>query len=168
MFLFSVDISFAALIANLIVSAACQVLAVRRYFYEGRGLINRVIWLALFSAVAGWLLARNSHIDLQVAFGLAIAPSLCLFSSCLNIAKRILPELTPFAIIEMFTSFKNAWVHPADRIRSKARTSAYPMDTTDLHPFIAQPSRPAPKPHRSSNVKPNPSRTAPGSSTVIR
>ena len=162
LFLFSVDMAIAAMIASLLVSAACQILAVHRYFYEGHGLLNRGIWLALFSAATAYILARNSQMDVQVAFGIAIAPSLYLFSSCLNIEKRLSPELTPFAIIEMFTSLKNAWVQPADRIRSKARTSVYPMDAADLHPSIAQPPQPAPKPHRSKNLKPNTSGTAPG------
>ncbi len=119
LFLFSVEIATATLAACLIMSAVCQLLAVRRYFYEGRGLLNRIIWLLLFSTAAAYILERNSQIDLPVAFGAAIAPCLCLVSSCHNISKRLLPELTPFAIIEMIISIKNAGVYPADRVKTK-------------------------------------------------
>ncbi len=69
LFLFSVEVAIAALTASLIISAAFQITALRRYFYVGRGLFNRVIVLLLFSAAAGFKLAHTGLIDLPVALG---------------------------------------------------------------------------------------------------
>jgi hypothetical protein len=97
MFLFSVEVATATLAASLIISAVFQILALRRYFYVGRGLLNRAIVLLLFSAAAGFKLAHTAPVDLPIAIGVSIVPSLCLFPSCMNISARILPELTPQA-----------------------------------------------------------------------
>jgi hypothetical protein len=61
------------------------------------------------------------------AFRVTIAPCLCLFSSCLNISKRLLPELTPIAIIGMIIRIKNARIHPADRVLANPHRSLYPI-----------------------------------------
>lgn len=153
LFLLSVDVASAAMAACLSVSAACQLLALRRYFYEGRSLLARVIWLSLFSAAAAFILERNNRIDIQLAFGVAIAPCLCLFSSCQNIAKRLLPELTPFAIIQMIIHFKNAWVHPADRVMAKSRPSVNLTDADNFQPTAPPPS---PPPVKSLRMAPGP------------
>lgn len=132
LFLLSVDVASAAMAACLSVSAACQLLALRRYFYEGRSLLARVIWLSLFSAAAAFILERNNQIDIQLAFGVAILPCLCLFSSCQNIAQRLLPELTPFAFIDMIHRMRYARRHSEDRAMSDPPASLYATDLTCL------------------------------------
>ena len=69
LFIFSIEVATAALAACLTISAAFQILALRRYFYVGRGLLNRVIVLLLFSAAAGFKLAHTGTVDLPVAIG---------------------------------------------------------------------------------------------------
>ena len=64
LFLFSLEIATITLAVSLIFSAVSQTLAVRRYFYVGRGLLNRVVWLMLFSAAAAFKLAQTCQIDL--------------------------------------------------------------------------------------------------------
>ncbi len=147
LFWFSLEIATAVFTACLTISAACQVLAVRRYFYVGRGLLNRLIWLMLFSAAAAFILADLCQIDLQVAFGISIVPSLCLFSSCLNISARLLPELTPFGIREIIIDLKTFLIHPPDRV-------------------IPEPQAPFFSPRRSNLQRPSDHRTA--SSTKAR
>jgi hypothetical protein len=98
---FSFEIVLASLIACLITSAVCQMSAVRRCFYEGRGLGNRLTWLFLFSSVSAYNLIQTSHFDFPIAFGLCILPSLCLFATCLKVSAKILPELTPLGIQEL-------------------------------------------------------------------
>jgi hypothetical protein len=139
LFLFSVDVAIAALTASLIMSAAFQITALRRYFYVGRGLRNRVIVLLLFSAVAGFKLAQGGLIDLPVALGVSIVPSLCLFPSCMNISARILPELTPLGIIEIIITAKNFLIHSGDRAVPNPQSSIYPTCGDKFQPPL--PSR---------------------------
>ena len=150
LFLLSVDVATAAMAACLIVSAICQLLALRRYFYEGHGLLNRVIWLALFGAAAAHVLERNSHIDLQLAFGVVIAPCLCLFSSCHNIARRLLPELTPFALMDLIRRIKNARRHSEDRAMGMPSASRYATGQTR---FCAPPAGSTPLSVKSHRTK---------------
>ena len=133
---FSVEIATAALAACLTISAICQILALRRYFHEGRGLLNRVFWLPLFSATAAYILWHTIWIDLQIAFAVMIIPCLCLYPACLDISNRLLPELTPFAIMEIIRRIRDARIHPADRLLAKPRNSLYPL-TSDNLPTMA-------------------------------
>jgi hypothetical protein len=160
LFLFSLEIAAAALAACLIISALCQALAVRRYFYVGRGLLNRVIWLMLFSGAAALQLAHTCQIDLQVALGISIIPNLCLFSSCQNISARLLPELTPSGIWEIIISVKSFLFHPAEKVIPDPNASLYPMGRGNLHPPSA--------PTASSSVKtPGAERVKPDASGVV-
>jgi hypothetical protein len=155
LFLFSLEIATTALVVCLIIGAACQALAVRRYFYVGRGLLNRFIWLMLFSAAAAFTLVHTCQIDLQVAFGISIVPSLCLFSSCLNISARLLPELTPFGIWEIIIRLKSFLIHPPDRILPNPHAPLYPMGRGNLHPPSAHTAAPLAKAHGAKRVKPD-------------
>lgn len=148
LFLLSVDVAAAAMAACLIVSAICQLMALRRYFYEGRSLLNRVIWLSLFSAAAAAILERNNGIDIQLAFGVTIAPCLCLFSSCQNIAKRLLPELTPFAFIHMIRGIKNARRHSENRAMADPPASLYATGRPRFYPRRADKTPLTVKPRR--------------------
>ena len=125
LFLFSIEIATATMTACLIISAAFQILALRRYCYLGRGLLNRLIVLLLFSAAAAYKLSHTSQIDLLVAFGISIVPSLCLFPSCMNISARILPELKPIGIIKVIISAKNYIIHSGERVVPEPQASLY-------------------------------------------
>ncbi len=158
LFMISFEIARAALAACLIISAICQILALRRYFHEGRGLLNRVFWLSLFSAAAAYILTQTIWIDLQIAFMVMIVPCLCLNSACLKISKRLLPELTPFAIMEIIRRIRDARIHPADRVMAGPRISLYPLASDNLPPPQAAKSKPSAKPQQ----------TTPGSCKVAR
>ena len=123
LFIFSIEVATAALAACLTISAAFQILALRRYFYVGRGLLNRVIVLLLFSAAAGFKLAHTGPVDLPVAIGVSIVPSLCLFPSCMNISARILPEITLLGIIKLIINAKNLLLHSGDRVMPDSQAS---------------------------------------------
>ena len=105
--LFSVEVTVTALITGLIVSAGCQLLALRRIFYEGRGYTNRLMWILLFITVSAHILTDRSQIDFPVAIGLSVIPSLCMFATCLTVCARLLPELTPAAILELSRRLMN-------------------------------------------------------------
>ena len=136
LFLFSIEIATATITACLIISAAFHILALRRYCYLGRGLLNRIIVLLLFSAAGAYKLSHTSQIDLLVAFGISIVPSLCLFPSCMNISARILPELTPIGIIKIIINVKNFITDSSVR--------PIPDPHASLSPIYSGPPQPAP------------------------
>ena len=109
---FSVEIAGATLIACLLTSAVFQMLAMHRFFYEGRGVTNRLIWLFVFSAASAYNLASTSDFDFSIALALCILPSLCMFTTCIKISANLLPELTPVGILELTRRFMNFVASP--------------------------------------------------------
>ena len=155
LFLFSVEVATAALAACLAISAVFQILALRRYFYVGRGLLNRAIVLLLFSAAAGFKLAHTGPVDLPIAIGVSIVPSLCLFPSCINISARILPELTPLGIWKIIIKAKNVFIHSGDRVMPDPQASHSPVCSGTALPPPALKAVPSVKNHRARRVKPD-------------
>ena len=155
LFLFSIEIATATLTACLIISAAFQILALRRYFYLGRGLLNRIFVLLLFSAAAAFKLANTSQLDLLVALGVSIVPSLCLFPSCMNISARILPELTPSGIMEIINHAKNFLIHSGDRDIHDPQTSLSPVYRVTPQPLPVSKALPSVKNRGPRRVKPD-------------
>lgn len=155
LFLFSLEIAVVALVACLTTSFVCQVLALHRYFYVGRGLINRIIWLMLFSAATGFELTHRCQVDLQVALGVAIVPNLCLFPACLKISARILPELTPFGIWKLLISLKHFLIHPAEKVRPDSHTANYEPGGGNLNPTAAGCRAPSTKASRARHLESN-------------
>ena len=155
LFLFSIEIATATLTACLIISAVFQILALRRYFYLGRGLLNRLIVLLLFSAAGAFKLAHISQIDVLVAFGVSIVPSLCLFPSCMNISARILPELTPPAIMEIIINAKNFIIHSSDRAFPDPQASLSAVYSGTPQPPPVSKSVPSFKNRRAGRIKPD-------------
>lgn len=129
LFLFSIEIATATMTACLIMSSAFQIPALHRYFYLGRGLLNRVIILSLFSAAGTFKLSYTGQIEPLVAFGITIVPSLCLFPSCMNISARILPELTPLRIIKIIIKTKNSLIHSDDRVQPEPQVTLGPTSS---------------------------------------
>jgi hypothetical protein len=138
--LFSIEIAACALITCLMVSATIQLLAVRRYFYEGRGLVNRMVWIALFSASSAHNLTNISQIEWSIAVAISILPSLCLFASCLAIAAKLLPELTIVGIFKMTKRLINF-------MRDRRKKSPPPKSPTLLasRPRSMRPNRKVPQ-----------------------
>jgi hypothetical protein len=152
---FSVEVATAALTASLIISAAFQITALRRYFYVGRGLLNRFTVLLLFSAAAGFKLAHTSPIDLPVALGVSIVPSLCLFPSCMNISARILPELTPLGIIKIIIKATKLLIHCGNRVMPEPQESLHPASGGNSQPPPALKPAPSIKDRGAGLVKPD-------------
>ncbi len=160
LFAFSVEVTASAMAACLVISAASQLLAVRRYFYTGRGLLSRLVWLLLFSAASAFSLMQRVQLDPPVALGISTVPSLCLFTSCLNIAARLLPELTPFVIIDMIISLKNVVIHSRDRVSEDPPPPPYPIGRSDLQPSAVPTPAASAKTSARSPVKPDAGRAA--------
>lgn len=155
LFIFSVEVASASLAACLAVSAAFQILALRRYFYVGRGLLNRIIIIMLFSTAAGFNLAHTGAVDITVAIGVSIVPSLCLFQSCMNISARILPEITPWVIIKLIIKTKNHFFHSDDRVMPDPQTSLSPVCSNTPQPPSVPVAASSVKSREESNIKPD-------------
>jgi len=155
LFLFSVEVAIAALTASLIISAAFQISALRRYFYAGRGLFNRFIVLLLFSTAAGFKLAQTGLIGLPVALGVSIVPSLCLFPSCMNISARILPEVTPSGIIKMMITAKNFLLPSSSLVIPDPQASLSPVRSSTPQPPPTLKAAPSIKDRGTGHVKPD-------------
>ena len=149
LFVFSIEITTSAMGACLIMSAASQVLALRRYFYAGRGILSRVIWLMLFTAASAFNLMQTAQLDPQVAFGISLVPNLCLFTSCLNIAERLLPEVTAFGIVKTIIQLKSIICHSSDKNIADPLASLYPEGHNNPHPPAARQARHMAKANRS-------------------
>ena len=158
LFLFSLEIATATLTACLILSIAFQILALRRYFYFGRGLLNRIIILLLFSAAGAFNLVYTGRIDPFVAFGVSIVPSLCLFPSCMNISARIFPELTPAGIMEIISNIKKFLAHSDDPTITYPQASLYPGCGGNLKRSSVLKVKPSVKDHRKGCAEPDASR----------
>jgi hypothetical protein len=158
LFLLSLEIAAATLTACLIISIAFQILALRRYFYLGRGLLNRIIVLLLFSAAGAFNLSHSDQLNPFVAFGVSIVPSLCLFPSCMNISARIFPELTPLGIMEIIINAKNFLTHPGAGVIADPQESLCPVCGGNLQPSAALKAKPSVKDRESGSVKPDASR----------
>jgi hypothetical protein len=130
LFLFSVEVATAALAACLAISAVFQILALRRYFYVGRGLLNRAIVLLLFSAAAGFKLEHTAPVDLPIAIGVSIVPSIIIKA-------------------------KNVLIHSGDRVMPDPQASHSPVCSgTPLSPPTLK-AAPSVKNHRASRIKPD-------------
>jgi hypothetical protein len=153
--LFSIEIATATMTACLIISAAFQILALRRLFYLGRGQLNRLIVFLMFSAGGAFQLAHTTQIDLRVAFGVSIVPSLCLFPSCMNISARILPELTPLGIMEIIITAKNFIFYSGDRATPDPHASLSPVYSCSPQPPPVSKAVASLKNRRASGIKPD-------------
>lgn len=78
----------------LALGLVCQLLAVTRYLYVGRGLINRLCWF-VFCAVIISLdpLQTGHHFELTTNFALYLIPASCLVGACLQLTSLLLPEV---------------------------------------------------------------------------
>lgn len=83
-----------ALLTALAVGLISRLLLIRRYFFTGRGLINRILWALLVAAAAAANpLAMPVSADFWAAFAAHLIPSACLFAVCFSLAAKLLPEL---------------------------------------------------------------------------
>ena len=78
----------------LLLGLVCRLLAVTRYFYEGRGLVNRLLWYIFCAAITSLDLLQTGHrFDLTSSFVLYLIPASCLTGDCLKLTSLLLPEM---------------------------------------------------------------------------
>lgn len=78
----------------LLLGSACQLLAITRYCYTDRGLLNRLSWFALCAVLTSMdLLDKGQPYDLTTGTVLYLVPAVCLASHCLEFSAMLFPEI---------------------------------------------------------------------------
>lgn len=80
---------------SLLVAGAAQILHLIRYLYESQGTAGKLIlWFIPCTGLTAWIInQRHPYPELALAGTLAVVPTLCMLSSCLYLARMLLPEI---------------------------------------------------------------------------
>jgi len=116
------DTTLAVFCVSLLVACAAQILHLIRYLYESQGIIGRLLlWFIPCTGLTAWLISqRHPYPELALAGTLTIVPTLCILSSCLYLARIILPELGDLRVVATIIN-KNrgaAWALIFNKIRT--------------------------------------------------
>lgn len=87
---FSLDAAATCLLLGLV----CQLLAITRYCYTGRGLMTRLLWFVMCAALSSLVSSEiRQPFDFTTGFALALVPTSCLAGGCLEFTAHLLPEI---------------------------------------------------------------------------
>ncbi len=115
------DTTLVVLGVGLLVGCAAQILHFIRYLYESQGIIGKLLlWFIPCTGLAAWIISqRHPYPVLPLAATLAAVPTLCMLSSCLYLARIILPEIGDLrAIVQIIANNRGAaWDHIMEKIR---------------------------------------------------
>ncbi len=82
-----------ALMTCLIVGLVTQFTCIRRYFYDGHGILNHMVWFLLSVIItASDRFELNSYLDTNMAFFLYFFPVCCLLDACMKFSTKLIPE----------------------------------------------------------------------------
>jgi hypothetical protein len=95
------DATLVVFCVGLLVGCAAQILHLIRYLYESQGIIGKLIlWFIPCTGLTAWIISqRHPYPELALAGTLAAVPTLCMLSSCLYLARIVLPELGDLRVI---------------------------------------------------------------------
>jgi len=89
-FRLNIDLAVTCLLLGLV----CQLFAITRYLYTGRGLINRLLWYAFCAAITSLDILQTGHpFDFTTSIVLYLLPASCLAGVCLEFTSLLLPEI---------------------------------------------------------------------------
>jgi hypothetical protein len=115
------DTTLVVLGVGLLVGCAAQILHFIRYLYDSQGIIGKLLlWFIPCTGLAAWIISqRHPYPVLPLAATLTAVPTLCMLSSCLYLARIILPELGDLrAMVQIIVSNRGAaWDHIMEKIR---------------------------------------------------
>jgi hypothetical protein len=82
-----------ALMSCIVIGIVAQFSCVRRYFYDGHGILNHMVWLLLSVFItASDRFELSSYLDTNMAFFLYFFPVCCLLDACMKLSAKFLPE----------------------------------------------------------------------------
>jgi hypothetical protein len=94
-FMLSLEVILAVLMVCLVVGAVSQAFLLIRYFYEGRGLLFRlIVWGIPCAVLTAAAICKIYEIGPVASFLLAVVPTMALFQSCLRLTHAVLPEIS--------------------------------------------------------------------------
>lgn len=115
------DLTLVVFCVSLLVAGAAQFLHLIRYLYESQGIIGKLIlWFIPCTGLSAWIVSlRHPYPELALAGSLAAVPTLCTLSSCLYLARILLPEGGDLRVIaSIITNSKHAgWTLIFSKIR---------------------------------------------------
>ncbi|MDA8418555.1 MAG: hypothetical protein M0Z90_05945 [Desulfobacteraceae bacterium] len=78
----------------LLFGLVCQFFGITRYFYIGRGWINRLFWYGICAALTSLdLFKTGKQFDFTTSVVLYLLPASCLSGDCLEFTSLLLPEI---------------------------------------------------------------------------
>jgi len=81
-------------ITCLLLGLACQLFAITRYLYTGRGMLNRLLWFALCAALPNLdFIETWPPFEFTTGMVLYLVPASCLAGVCLEFTSHLLPEI---------------------------------------------------------------------------
>jgi hypothetical protein len=115
------DTTLVVFCVSLLIACAAQILHLIRYLYESRGIIGKLIlWFIPCTGLTAWIISqRHPYPELALAGTLTAVPTLCMLSSCLCLARIILPEIGDLrTAATIITNNRGAaWTLIIDKIR---------------------------------------------------
>ncbi len=92
LFALSYGVCADVLVTGICVGLLSQLLALRRYFYHGRGIVGHIVWSVVIAILASFDVGGYYSFSFSVGIALFIIPSLCLHDRCLKLTSYLLPE----------------------------------------------------------------------------
>jgi len=98
------EVTVLTLYICFLLGCVTRILHLIRYLYDSQGILGKlIIWFIPTVALTAWALILQDQVtDYSAACVLAIVPTICILSSCLHLAKAMLPELN--GIIKIITN----------------------------------------------------------------
>jgi hypothetical protein len=115
------DVTLIVSCVSLMLGCVAQILHLIRYLYESQGIIGKLIlWFFPCMGLNAWIISQwHPYPELAMAGVLAAVPTLCMLSSCLYLARTILPELGDLRVIVsiIMSNRDAAWTLIVKKIR---------------------------------------------------
>jgi hypothetical protein len=115
------DTTIVVLCVSLLVACAAQILHLPRYLYESQGFIGKLLlWFIPCTGLTAWVISqRYPYPELPLAGTITAVPTLCILSSCLYLARILLPEVGDLrVIISIIRDNRSAaWENIIEKIR---------------------------------------------------
>ena len=76
-----------------VIGAAAKLIVIKRYFYDGRGILVKLFWYAGCGATTARSIAADYGLEVGIAQILCILPIVSLFSTTFSFASQVVPEI---------------------------------------------------------------------------
>lgn len=103
----ALKLNFDATVSCLLIGLLCQLFGITRYFYIGRGLINRLFWVTFCAAITSLdFFQIDQSFDLRTGLPLYLLPVCWIVDTCFKLSSLLLPEI--WALFRLVTSLRQA------------------------------------------------------------